>query len=180
MFPQEIGQAYTTADGLPSDDVNAVARTAEGRVYAGTAKGLARLDGGRWTRVEAVPAEPVHRLAAAGSCVYVATGTALYRLDRDESSVRLVSLPSVPSALTVGADRIWIGTAAGLFEVDRKKVSPVTALNAHLGTGAHHTASGDRAGWWHRGGRGCRAVSTCAGRLETPAATHRHRELGGS
>src|SRR5580700_6691672 len=39
----EIRTVATTADGLPSDDVLSVAVTAAGEVYAGTARGLARL-----------------------------------------------------------------------------------------------------------------------------------------
>lgn len=50
-FLQPIRTFYTTDHGLPSDNVTGLAVTREG-VWAATGKGLARLNGKRWVRVE--------------------------------------------------------------------------------------------------------------------------------
>lgn len=68
-FEQEIGAAYHVADGLPSDDVLSVAVGADSSVYAGTAAGLARLDGGVWKAVEPFGSGPVLVAAAPGGIV---------------------------------------------------------------------------------------------------------------
>nr|HPJ99746.1 hypothetical protein [Candidatus Hydrogenedentota bacterium] len=52
-FPQEVASVFTTADGLPSDDVRAVCLDAQGAVYAQTAAGWAVFQDGRWTAVDA-------------------------------------------------------------------------------------------------------------------------------
>ena len=46
--PQLVRQFYTTADGLPGDDIRAVTVTRDGIVFASSGSGLARLDGERW------------------------------------------------------------------------------------------------------------------------------------
>lgn len=50
-FEQQAHVAFTTSDGLPSNDVNDVAINADGAVYAETAQGIARYTDGRWTAV---------------------------------------------------------------------------------------------------------------------------------
>ena len=54
-YPQEMRTAYTTADGLPSDDVLCIAVTDGGEVFAGTDKGLTKFDGKVWSTVADVP-----------------------------------------------------------------------------------------------------------------------------
>ena len=48
IFPQEMRTFYTEADGLPSNDVLAVALTKRGLVVARTVKGDVVLEEGKW------------------------------------------------------------------------------------------------------------------------------------
>ena len=49
VFPQEMRTFHTEPDGLPSNDVRAVALAKGGQVVARTAKGDAVLEGGKWS-----------------------------------------------------------------------------------------------------------------------------------
>jgi hypothetical protein len=79
--PQLVRKFHTMADGLPADEVRAVAATRDGAVFAASAKGLARLHGERWvpeagpsnvTALFALPQE-VAALAGAGDGVWALT-----------------------------------------------------------------------------------------------------------
>lgn len=61
-FPAEVRTEFTSAHGLPSNDVQRVWIGADGRVMALTAAGAARLDGERWAPVKVSP--PASRNAA--------------------------------------------------------------------------------------------------------------------
>ncbi|MCC6488827.1 MAG: hypothetical protein IT364_15115 [Candidatus Hydrogenedentes bacterium] len=54
-FEQQVHIAYTTRDGLPSNDVRSVACDAEGSIFALTANGPARFAGDRWEVVVGGP-----------------------------------------------------------------------------------------------------------------------------
>ena len=64
-FPQEVATAYTTEDGLPSNDVKAIHLDKNGSVWAETAKGWAVLRDGAWAAVEAPPLETLLGFVAA-------------------------------------------------------------------------------------------------------------------
>ena len=49
-FPQEVRHTFTTANGLPTNNILSVAIDANGKVYAGTAEGLAEYVNGQWKR----------------------------------------------------------------------------------------------------------------------------------
>lgn len=55
VFEQQVRTFYTTADGLPSDDVTAVIAGPDGRAYARTARGAARLEEKRWVAGAGTP-----------------------------------------------------------------------------------------------------------------------------
>ncbi|MDP8244626.1 MAG: hypothetical protein P9L94_11135 [Candidatus Hinthialibacter antarcticus] len=48
-FPQEVAQTYTTSNGLPSNQINCIAVTDDGVVYAGTDKGIAVFKNEKWS-----------------------------------------------------------------------------------------------------------------------------------
>ena len=103
-FSQQVSVAYT--DGLPDQDVKRIAVAGDGRVYADTAAGPARLVDGRFDALDAggLPAEVASVFRPAGS-----------------SSIHLANLP-------VGGDRvrdraesggeIALATSDGLFVGD--------------------------------------------------------------
>src|SRR4051794_37798914 len=64
-FAQEVARTWTAADGLPSVDVATLAVGRDGRVVAGTDRGLARREGGRWVALAGVDG-PVRALAVDG------------------------------------------------------------------------------------------------------------------
>lgn len=70
---------FGSGDGLNGGDVLALASDTDGRVWAGTAKGLLTFDGTRWTRVDSVPASPVVGLFMdRDGVLYAATDHGLY------------------------------------------------------------------------------------------------------
>lgn len=64
-YPQEVATAYTTDDGLPSNDVQAVHLDNQGSVWAETAEGWAVLREDEWTAVKAPPLETLLGFVAA-------------------------------------------------------------------------------------------------------------------
>lgn len=84
LFPQEMRTFHTEADGLPGNDVRAVALAKGGRVVARTAKGDAVFEGGKWRASDefaalfaakkTVPPAMRPRLAKAGEVLAVAHG----------------------------------------------------------------------------------------------------------
>ncbi len=88
-YGQEMRTAYTTADGLPSDDVLSIEVTDTGAIYAGTDKGLAKFDGNVWTAVELSPAGPVAALLATPGGLLVGAGNTIFQ----EKEGTLVPLP---------------------------------------------------------------------------------------
>ncbi|MCF6285646.1 MAG: hypothetical protein L3K26_10700, partial [Candidatus Hydrogenedentes bacterium] len=100
-YSQELRTAYTTADGLPSDDVRAIVVTESGDVYAGTAAGLAKWAGEQWVPVAGMPANPVHALLAVGDTLYVAAGNQINSLKTGKFSLLVEALPAPATSLIV-------------------------------------------------------------------------------
>lgn len=128
-FKQEVAVMYGTAEGLPSAKTQAVAISPDGTVFAGTDRGVARLSGGRWTAVVAMPHEPVRCLAAGRKCIYAATDSALHRIDDASIETVVAKLPAAPTTLAVGANAIWLGTKQGLFRIQDERVNLEKGLN---------------------------------------------------
>jgi len=84
VFPQEMRTFHTEANGLPGNDVRAVALAKGGQVVARTAKGDAVHEGGKWSasnefanlfaRKKTVPAELRALVKQAGAVLAVARG----------------------------------------------------------------------------------------------------------
>jgi len=133
-FPQEVSTVYRFPEGLPDNDVRSVAVLPDGRVFAGTAKGLARLNGDRWTRVNGIPETPVVALGEKGADLLVVTAKSLYNL-HDGTVDRLAAVPPyTANGVAVRANgTVLLGTQAGLFELAGNEFRPVDDLNAMLG-----------------------------------------------
>jgi len=133
-FPQEVSTVYRFPEGLPDNDVRSVAVLPDGRVFAGTAKGLARLNGDRWTRVDGIPETPVVTLGVKGADLLVVTAKSLYNLH--EGTVdRLAAVPpyTVSSVAVATNGTVFLGTQAWLFELAGNEFRPLNDLNAMLG-----------------------------------------------
>ncbi len=133
-YPQEVRTAYTTAQGLPDNDVRAVA-VAGGQVYAGTRAGLATLTAGRWEPVKAVSGAPVEALAPRGNGLLVVFRGALQQWENG----RLTQLATLPQAANgnvrglAAAGQVWVATSTGLLALESNQLVPVAALNTLLG-----------------------------------------------
>jgi len=137
QVPSEIRTVATTADGLPSNDVLSVTVLSSGEIYAGTAAGLARFDGHKWSAVSAVKG-PVKLVTRTRDGVLATSGDSIFRVRKGESD----SLTALPEAarkpddlrsLAGGRTILLLGTRAGLFQSTRSPFTPVDALNSLLG-----------------------------------------------
>jgi hypothetical protein len=131
-YPQEMRTAYTTADGLPSDDVLSITTTQDGAVYAGTTVGLARYDGTRWATVQGIPGE-IQTICADGNRVYVAAGTSVYSLAEGSAAASsLATLPASPKVLVLdqfqGEGALLAATPQGLFSIQGATVTPISVV----------------------------------------------------
>jgi hypothetical protein len=117
-FPVDVRTQYTLADGLPSNDVFAIAVLPSGEVYAGTAKGLARFDGHRWFRV-APFTTAVTLLAPTPNGLLLVTNDKLFRV-QGRSVQPFGELPpaggrDLIAMRTDGGDKILFATRRELF-----------------------------------------------------------------
>jgi ligand-binding sensor domain-containing protein/signal transduction histidine kinase/CheY-like chemotaxis protein/HPt (histidine-containing phosphotransfer) domain-containing protein len=124
---------WRTPAGLPSETVGALARTRDGYLWVGTAQGLARFDGVRFTvhdnRTTAVLSGSVEALLQdrAGT-LWIGLGHGLARYDSRGFSAPPPGLPDAPVASLVEdlKGRLWAGTrGAGLFRLDGDRFNRV-------------------------------------------------------
>lgn len=102
----------TTAQGLPSDHVTALA-VARGMLHVGTDRGIAWLDGATWhnrTSLAPLPTREVRALAGSSTELFLATDAGVARFDG--VSLAPLQLPA-PSARALAADddELWIALA---------------------------------------------------------------------
>ena len=111
VFPQEVRDVYREKDGLPDVDVRAVETLPGGEVFAATAKGLARFDGGAWRRVEGVPSVPISALARRGSDLIVVTADTLFTV-RGNMAERVSGVPKHEVCCVASGPEgaVWLGT----------------------------------------------------------------------
>lgn len=135
-------RAYTTADGLPRDQINRIVQDSKGFLWFCTAEGLSRFDGYRFTNYGAPQGLPVRLvndfLETRSGELFVATGDGLYRFNLEAEAVAnhppeaqqrfSIYRPSEDVQarhLTVLCEdhmgTIWCGTNAGLYRLDRIK-----------------------------------------------------------
>lgn len=130
-YPQEMRTAFTTADGLPSDDVRDIAISASGTVYAATAAGLARWTGETWETVLRAPGD-IQKILIIGDQVYVATGNSVYRVV-EGNATSLVRLPASPNALvwdkSQGDDAMLAATDKGLYALKDGNATQIEVLD---------------------------------------------------
>ncbi|MDH5823520.1 two-component regulator propeller domain-containing protein [Luteimonas sp. RD2P54] len=120
----------TVADGLPSDNVNALAEDQHGYLWVGTADGLARYDGVDhrvWRRERGLPDNAVTALHVdAANRLWIGTESGLAVLDSERAGVAIPGGGATPfpadriSALASTPDgAVWAGTSnTGLYRLD--------------------------------------------------------------
>ncbi len=129
VFQEEVSREFTTADGLPSTDVRAIAISASGDVYAATAMGLARFSAGHWSVVAAQGA-PVEQVVTAGDGVAFISAGKLAHLHGAS-----INLPEVKvNHLTIAGNDTFLSTDAGLYFLKGKKFTLDTKLAKLLGS----------------------------------------------
>ncbi|MGH9663699.1 MAG: hypothetical protein ACRD9L_04665, partial [Bryobacteraceae bacterium] len=116
VFPEEIKHVFTTAQGLPANDVNCVA-AAGGVVYAGAANGLASYSNGAWHLNGEFSGGAVALCTASPDAVYFTYGSALYRFTENRPH-RVASLPVGARAIAARGKLLFVGTDHALFEID--------------------------------------------------------------
>jgi hypothetical protein len=127
VFQEEVSRGYTTGDGLPSNDVRSIAIAASGDLYAGTARGLARLSAGKWTTV-AAEGEAVEQVATAGDDVWFISAGKLVHLHGAS-----FPLPAVKVNQIAPGSKPYLATDAGLYFLKAKKFIPDAGLAKILG-----------------------------------------------
>ncbi len=132
-FSIDVASHDTSSDGLPDNDVVAIAVAGDGTVFAGTKRGLCRRRDGRWDRVGSL-SSPVSALARARDGVMAIAGRELYAVAGDD--VRLIARLSQttmgdPLCLAI-ADRVYVGTTSGLFALTGTKFVADSSLEKLL------------------------------------------------
>lgn len=118
-------RVWRAAGGLPSDSVTAILQTRDGFLWLGTAAGLARFDGAKFTELklaETATNEPVHVTAlcedAAGHLWIGSQSDGLFELAQGalRHFRRRQGLPddNVTSLAADRHDQVWIGSKSGL------------------------------------------------------------------
>ncbi len=115
-FAQEIRTAFTTAAGLPSDTVRAVALASDGSVWAATAKGAARFDGRKWVVPSGCAGLDVRRLAVDDrGKAWGVGGPVLYEFDRLAGVRRHEPQPAVElDDVARAGDEVVVASVVGL------------------------------------------------------------------
>lgn len=129
-------EAWTKAQGLPSDLVWSIRRDQKGALWVGTSLGLARLDSPEapprtWTRKDGLGGDNVRWLGETsdGAIWAVMKPGGVARIDPATGKIRRFG---VKDGLTCGTshrgfvdhlDRLWIATPCGVFRDDRPSLS---------------------------------------------------------
>jgi ligand-binding sensor domain-containing protein len=128
-------EAWTKAQGLPSDLIWSIRRDRKGALWVGTSMGLARLDGRgsprTWTRRNGLGGDNVRWLGETsdGAVWAVVKPGSVARIDPATGKIRLFGAADGLSCATSHRgfvdhlDRLWVGTACGVFRNDRPSAS---------------------------------------------------------
>lgn len=126
QFLAEIRTEYTTAHGLPSNDVRRIWLDGEGRPVALTAAGVARFDGARWTPASGMVPPPHNRAVSAAGAVAEARADGLFlkqkggawkRLFPDDG-VRSWAVRDVRGVAFDSRGRLWFCSPQGVGRFD--------------------------------------------------------------
>lgn len=132
-FPQEIASAFTTREGLPSDDVQAMLFAHNGTLYAVTTGGLAVFSGGAWQAAPLPPTySPVMQRAFVGQLAKMTVPVS------PDTVIEAVMLPTPVSGredcndLLVRRDGYLVARKDGLF-MERPGAEAVSLVEGAVG-----------------------------------------------
>lgn len=123
VFLQEVGSQVVTSDPLTAVAVY------EGRVFAGTAKGLLHLEAERLVE-EAAPKEPVRRLVSAGGAVWAVTAPGLHR--REGDGWKRISAEAVTDVCAHRGDT-FVAVGRKIWRVRGDTLEPMGEAEARFG-----------------------------------------------
>ncbi len=129
VFLQEIRHVFTTAQGLPSNDVGCVA-VAGSTVYVGTARGLASYSGNGWHLNQEFKEGVVRLCTASSDTLFFQYGDSLYRLAAGQAR-RIGKAPGGARVLAARGQLLLVGTERGLYEI---REGAATALKLPVAT----------------------------------------------
>ncbi len=138
-FPVEVLHIHTASDGLPDNDITCILNLNDKKLFAGTTKGLAQQQDGKWQRV-GDRQEPVRALAAYGTDLILVQGNALLQYSTAGSSFKsLATLPSAVDAksrvsLAAAGKAVYVGSDAGLFVLNGTQLSQAEDFSKLLGS----------------------------------------------
>jgi signal transduction histidine kinase/ligand-binding sensor domain-containing protein len=130
-----LARAWQSEDGLPSNVVRAIAQAADGYLWVGTAEGIVRFDGQRFTGLRAEAGSPVGRLAIrmlfplANGDVWATTNTGLFR----GRGARLQEVPLPPSgdgAAAATISQVVLGEAGDVFVLRGTELWQISAAGS--------------------------------------------------
>jgi hypothetical protein len=134
QFKQEVHTAYTEADGLPSNDVRAIAVVPNRYVAAATAAATATFADGAWQKRAGEEGEPIMFLATLEKwpfCIFAKEEAVVGW--SDDGKTWDIPVPARITVMRFVGERLVIGTVDGLHEFTESRVEPVAELNALLG-----------------------------------------------
>jgi len=135
-FLQEVSTFYTTENGLPGNQVNAIAIDARGVIYAGTNGGLTTFANNKWQLVSGVHEQSVHSLAIMGNTVALLISDdsdelleggkiLIYEDEKVLGSLQLdetIQINTSSAGLVFAGDNLLITSNDGLYALNYKKI----------------------------------------------------------
>ncbi|HOJ33406.1 MAG TPA: two-component regulator propeller domain-containing protein [Candidatus Hydrogenedentes bacterium] len=115
-FAQEIQTTFDVSHGLDSEEVMAVAVSADGNVYAATANALFVLDRKHWKPVKA-PGFPIRFLLAEPDILWAVGSNKAARLEKGKWQTYAIPDDLVVNAVSSANGNVYLGTDKGIYAI---------------------------------------------------------------
>ena len=139
-FSNRISMLYSSVNGLPSSEANAICQTENGYIWIGSYAGLIRYDAKKFTNVsetEGIPAGIRALYEGSDGTLWIGTNDdGMYRYSQDQFVQCFqpdgTATPSVRSIVETADGMLYVGTTAGLYFLDGEYFSPVDHEQLHV------------------------------------------------
>ncbi|MBZ0257835.1 hypothetical protein K8I31_17360 [bacterium] len=135
QYKQEAAETYTTSDGLPSNQINCIAVTDDGVVFAGTDKGVAVFKNDEWALLDNLNIRMegdavVHAIDIRGDYVVAVVRNKIFYFTIDETAPILTNwgtekenanAVSIAPTDQFSSDMVYLANQDGLFRKQKKK-----------------------------------------------------------